>query len=204
MEPKLIDIHTQIPSLILDIQYAGPNNFVGEPIDGYETAKALLSTPAIEALAAAQIELRQQGLSLKIFDAYRPQRAVDHFLRWSQTVDESTKAIYYPNLEKPELFTSGYLAERSSHSRGSTVDLTIVRTNADGSYEELDMGTIFDFFDPTSWPDSTEVTETAQRNRQLLRNLMVKHGFEPFETEWWHFTLRNEPYTNQYFDLPVE
>ncbi|MCL4161935.1 UNVERIFIED_CONTAM: hypothetical protein GTU68_005700 [Idotea baltica] len=204
MESLLVDISSALPDIILDIKYAGTDNFVGEPVDGYNAPKALLTQPAIEALSAVQTELIEQGLSLKILDAYRPQQAVDHFVRWSQNDDQSTKATYYPNLEKPELFSAGYLTERSSHSRGSTVDVTIVKTSTDGAYEELDMGTIFDFFDPASWPNSTDINETAQQNRQLLREVMTKHGFEPFETEWWHFTLRNEPYPNQYFDQPIE
>ena len=204
MNPMLLDTLSVIPDLILDMRYSSAKNFVGEPINGYESSKAMLSEPAVQALFAVQSELREQGLGLKIFDAYRPQRAVDHFIRWSQTDDESTKSIYYPNIEKSELFSAGYLTERSSHSRGSTVDLTIVRLNDDGSHEELNMGTVFDFFDTSSWPNSTEVSETAQQNRQFLRDIMVKHGFEPFETEWWHFTLKDEPYPNQYFDLPIE
>ena len=204
MKPELVDVLIAIPNLVVDIRYAGSDNFIGEPIDGYNAPKALLSQAAVEALAAAHDELFDQGLSFMIFDTYRPQRAVDHFIRWSQNDDQSTKSLYYPNIEKSDLFSAGYLSEQSSHSRGSTVDLTIVRLNDDGSHEELDMGTIFDFFDPRSWPDSIEVSETAQQNRQLLRDIMVKHGFEPFETEWWHFTLKDEPYPDQYFDLIIE
>ena len=204
MNPTLLNTLSVVPDLVLDMRYAKSDNFVGEPIDGYQSSKALLSEPAVQALSAVQNELREQGLGLKVFDAYRPQRAVDHFIRWAQTDDESTKSTYYPNIEKSELFSAGYLTERSSHSRGSTVDLTIAKLNDDGSHEELDMGTIFDFFDARSWPDSIEVSELAQQNRQFLRELMIKHGFEPFETEWWHFTLKDEPYPDQYFDLIVE
>ena len=201
MPPALIEIRDQIPTIVLDIKYANSDNFVGEPILGYNSPRALLSKQAVDALKKVQTELARQGLGLKIFDAYRPQRAVDHFLAWAENDDISTKPEYYPRIEKAELFSLGYLSERSSHSRGSTVDLTVIHLD---DARELDMGTIFDFFDPRSWPDSKAVSEEAQSNRMLLQEVMLKHGFLPFETEWWHFTLDNEPYPDQYFDVPIE
>lgn len=200
--PELVEIAEHIPSLVLDIHYFGINNFVGEPIDGYLSEKALLTQGATNALAEVQKQANEMELGLKIFDAYRPQRAVNHFLYWvTQPDDAQAKTTYYPNIEKSELFEQGYLAERSAHSRGSTVDLTLIKLS-DGT--ELDMGTGFDFFDSTSWGLSKEVSEIAQENRRLLRSLMTDHGFEPFETEWWHFTLKDEPYLEQYFDIPID
>jgi D-alanyl-D-alanine dipeptidase len=136
-----------------------------------------------------------------VFDAYRPQRAVDHFIRWAHdSADTRTKAEYYPNLNKEEIFPNGYLVELSSHSRGSTVDLTLIDCY---TYEELDMGTPFDFFDLMSWPASLQVTPQQRANRLLLRSIMGKHGFVPVEEEWWHFTLKDEPYPDRYFDFPI-
>lgn len=199
---NLIDLASYIPELVLDIRYFGTNNFVGEPIDGYLSAKAIVSEAAALRLVLVQQQARLQGLGLKIFDAYRPQQAVYHFVRWAVDIeDQQTKADYYPNVDKSELFEQGYIASQSSHSRASTVDVTLINLE-EGT--ELDMGTAFDFFDPRSRPSSTEVSEQAQQNRQLLRSLMYAQGFVPYEAEWWHFTYVNEPYPDRYFNMPVE
>jgi D-alanyl-D-alanine dipeptidase len=197
----IIYLHDIIPDIGLDMVYATTHNFIGDIIDGYKKPVALLSQPATQALALIQEELRTFKFSLKIFDAYRPQQAVDHFVRWSEDCDDlRNQATFYPGLSKPELFSEGYIVKKSSHSRGSTVDLTIVDSNG----EELDMGTPFDFFGRASWPTYMDLTTTQLSNRLLLRSLMVNHGFTPFATEWWHFTLKNEPYPNTYFNFAVE
>lgn len=210
--PELVDVTAVEPSIRTDIRYAGDRNFVGRPVDGYEAAKCLLSRPAAEALAYVQRGLAADGLSLLVYDCYRPQRAVDHFVRWAEdTADESTKAEYYPNVDKSRLFEEGYIAERSGHSRGSTVDLTLARQTGagsgvnrdDGATEPLDMGTPYDFFDPRSHTESPEITDEQLANRLRLRGAMEAAGFRNYEAEWWHYTLRDEPYPDAYFDLVV-
>ncbi len=193
-----------VPGLVLDLRYAGADNFVGQRIDGYEAARALLSAQAAEVLRRVQADLQPFGLGLKIFDAYRPARAVAHFLRWSVMQDDpAAKRTYYPDIDKQKLFEEGYVATRSSHSRGSTVDLTLVTIGKDGTAADLDMGTAFDFFGPESWPDYTGLTGVQRANRLLLKLAMERHGFKPFDKEWWHFTLRDEPFPETYFDFPV-
>lgn len=190
-----------IPGIMLDIRYYRADNFVGAQVEGYEAPVAILSKPAATALREVQEALRGRGFGLKVFDAYRPQTAVDHFVRWAaDPSDTRTKAKYYPDVPKSELFARDYIAARSGHSRGSTVDLTIIRL-ADGS--ELDMGTPFDYFGPESagaWPHATEL---QRANRRLLADVMQVHGFMPYAAEWWHFTLRDEPYPETYFSFPV-
>ncbi len=194
-----------IPDLIEDLRYFTDNNFMGEKADGYEANTVILSKEAAEALAKAADELREQGYVIKIFDAYRPQMAVDHFVRWSKTSDQRNKKDYYPNLAKKSLFPT-YVARKSGHSRGSTIDMTIC-DKATG--EEVDMGGHFDFFGPPSHPSFTgkypggEVTRQHQQRRMMLREVMVRHGFKPYDSEWWHFTLKNEPYPATYFKFPV-
>lgn len=191
-----------IPDLVIDLHYTTANNFVGQRVDGYRRLSAILSAPAAAALAEVQAALRPFGLGLKVFDAYRPQPAVDHFVRWGQDLDDQrTKPDYYPDVEKANLFEEGYIASRSSHSRGSTVDITIVYRDGAGVVWELDMGSRFDFFGPVSWPDSRAVTPQQRANRALLQSLMRAQGFVPYPQEWWHFTLRDEPYPNTYFDF---
>ncbi len=188
------------PTIALDLRYATASNFVGAVIDGYERALCLLTRPAAEALARVQAELRSEGLGLRVWDCYRPQRAVDHFVRWSRAPDDPTaKARHYPRVAKSELFARGYIAERSGHSRGSTVDLTL--TDRDG--RPLDLGTSFDFFDPSAAGGSREVSAAARHRREQLRRAMERHGFVPYAAEWWHFTLANEPYPERGFDVPV-
>ena len=190
-----------VPGVVLDVRYHGADNFVGAPVDGYEAPAAILSEPAADALRRVQAALRARGFGLKVFDAYRPQSAVDHFVRWAaDPADRRTKAEYYPDVPKSELFARGYIAEASGHSRGSTVDLTVVR-RSDGV--ELDMGTPFDFFGPESGADHPGLTDAQRANRRLLADAMQAHGFKPYPAEWWHFTLADEPYPETYFDFPV-
>ena len=190
-----------IPGIVVEVRYYGAANFVGAPVDGYEAPVAILTQAAADALRQVQATLRGRGFGLKVFDAYRPQTAVDHFVRWaSDAADERTKAEYYPAVPKSALFARGYIAELSGHSRGSTVDLTVVRLS-DGA--ELDMGTPFDFFGPESAVAHDGLTEAQHANRRLLADAMQKHGFEPYPEEWWHYTLADEPYPDTYFDFPV-
>ena len=197
-----VDMGEFLVGVQIEARYATADNFVGVPIDGYEAGKVLLTQEAADALLAVRIELREAGLGLKLFDGYRPQRAVDHFARWAQDAeDQRMKSAYYPRIEKSALFVQGYIAAQSGHSRGSAVDLTLVALDTG---EELDMGTSWDFFDPRSAPASAEVTPQQRARRELLQITMMKHGFEPLDTEWWHFKLIDEPYPNTYFDFVIE
>lgn len=200
--PKgFVDVTDVVADITLDIRYYGTHNFVGERIDGYEAPRCLLTRPAAESLARVARDAAGHGLGLKLFDCYRPQRAVAHFVRWARDLDDTrNKDEFYPDVDKSALFEQGYIAERSGHSRGSTVDLTLVRLE-DGA--ELDMGTPYDYFGKASWPSDTSVTEVQRLNRQMLAELMLRHGFEPLQEEWWHFTLGDEPYPDTYFDFPV-
>jgi D-alanyl-D-alanine dipeptidase len=192
------------PDVVVELRYLGAENFVGEPIDGYAAERCYLTAQAADALARVQAGLAEFGLGLKVFDAYRPQRAVDHFVRWaSELGDTRKKARYYPRVAKERLFKEGYIAARSGHSRGSTVDLTLVSLH-DERQEELDMGTPFDFFGPESHGLSASVTPQQRANRMLLRRVMMQQGFRPLVEEWWHFTLNDEPFPDTYFDFPVE
>ncbi len=190
-----------IPGIVFDVRYYGDDNFVGAPVDGYEAPAAILTQAAAEALRQVQAQLGASGLGLKVFDAYRPQTAVDHFVRWAaDPSDRRTKAEYYPDVPKSELFAGGYIAGASGHSRGSTVDLTVVRLS-DGA--ELDMGTPSDFFGAESAVDHAGLTREQRANRRLLADAMQAHGFEPYAKEWWHYTLDAEPYPETYFGFPV-
>ncbi len=186
------------------MRYCGKDNFLGKKVDGYNQPKAILSQEAARALKKVAGELEKFGFGIKIFDAYRPQRAVDNFVEWAKNLDDTTmKYKYYPDVEKKNLFEEGYIAGQSSHSRGSTVDLTIMIMEGDSNYE-LDMGSGFDYFSRKSWPTSRKVTPQQRANRLLLQQIMTKYGFVPYSREWWHFTYENEPYPNTYFDFPVE
>jgi D-alanyl-D-alanine dipeptidase len=199
---SFVDAATIVPGLVVEMRYAGAHNFVGARVDGYARPVCLLTRPAAAALALVQRDLAAKGFGLKIYDCYRPVRAVRHFMRWARdTRDTRTKAEFYPDIDKRVLFARGYIATRSGHSRGSTVDLGLVRL-ADNS--EPDMGTPFDTFSPRSWPGDTHVSAEARRNRALLAAAMRRHGFRPYDREWWHFTLRGEPYPAEYFDFPVD
>ena len=192
-----------IPNILLEMRYWTNDNFVGERIDGYEEPEGILTREATIALSKVQTDLNAFGLGLKVFDAYRPKKAVAHFVRWAEDLDDTTmKAQYYPDVDKKNLFKDGYIAERSSHSRGSTVDVTLVSLYSKAP-QELDMGSTFDFFGPVSWPRSMSVTPNQRAHRMLLQLIMTKHGFKPLNQEWWHFTLRDEPFPKQYFDFPV-
>ena len=194
-------IQEKIPNIELDLRYYEPNNFVGQVIDGYLAPRAILSSEATLSLTKVQKELEGFGLGLKIFDAYRPQKAVDHFVRWGRDLaDKKMKAEYYPTVEKKNLFKEGYIAKHSGHSRGSTVDLTIVDLE---SKVELDMGSDFDFFGERSWVKYRNITAEQRANRMLLNFVMLKNEFKAYAQEWWHFTLRDEPFKKNYFDFDV-
>ena len=221
-----IDVAKHIPSLKMDIRYYTTHNFVGERIDGYNAPKCLLTINAANALKKVQDDLRPFSMSLKIYDCYRPQRAVDHFVRWARDIsDIRTKKEFYPTVDKSLLFKDGYIAQKSGHSRGSTVDLTIipVPAPADESYKpgqelfpcflpaagrfggrSIDMGTGFDCFHDRAHTANTEVLPNQRINRLLLKSLMEQHGFVNYPLEWWHFTLKNEPFPDTYFDFPIE
>ena len=190
-----------IPDAILEIRYYSTYNFVGDRIDGYEEPLAFLTKEAAKALKEVSDELVNKGYRLKIYDAYRPQSAVDHFVRWSKdTSDTRMKEYFYPELDKSVLFEQGYIMEKSGHSRGSTVDLTIVDMKTG---KEVDMGGTFDYFGELSHPSYTGITTEQYGNRMILREAMLGHGFQPLDEEWWHFTLKNEPYPDTYFDFPI-
>ena len=214
------------PTIIQEMRYTTAFNFVGEPIDGYEEPECILTTRAARALADVQEEMEAQGYSLKVYDCYRPQTAVNHFVRWANGSSETMKQAFYPEEPKRLLFSRGYIARRSGHSRGSTVDLTLVRLPyvesglypdpVDGPlprcdrplgerYAEgdLDMGTAYDCLSPLSATESRGVSQEARGNRLLLRDVMSRHGFRNYSKEWWHYTLRNEPYERTYHDFPV-
>ena len=190
-----------VPDAILEIRYYSTYNFVGDRINGYEEPLAMLTAEAADALREVSDELMGMGYRLKIFDAYRPQMAVTHFMNWAlDTEDTRMKAYFYPELDKDVLFPQGYIAEHSGHSRGSTVDLTLFDMTTE---REVDMGGTFDYFGELSHPDYTGITEEQYANRMILREVMLKHGFKPLAEEWWHFTLENEPYPNTYFTFPI-
>ena len=202
MDPSgFVLLSDYVPGIIQEIRYFSTYNFIGERIDGYEEPCALLTKEAARALKSVANEMAVRGLRLKVFDAYRPACAVKHFVLWGiEDQDIRMKPYFYPDLEKQELFIRGYIAKQSSHSRGSTVDLTLLDMKTG---KELDMGSPFDYFGPISHPDSREITDEQYENRMMLKDLMTKEGFLPFDYEWWHFTLDGEPYPETYFDFPV-
>ena len=189
-----------VPHAIQEIRYHSSYNFIGERIDGYEEPVALVTLEAARALKAASNELFVMGYKLKIFDAYRPARAVKHFVLWGiEDQDLRMKPFFYPGLPKRELFSRGYIAKQSSHSRGSAIDLTLLDMKTG---KEVDIGSPFDYFSVESHPDYKGITEDQYENRMMLRNVMIRNGFEPYECEWWHFVLKDEPYPDTYFDFP--
>jgi D-alanyl-D-alanine dipeptidase len=189
------------PDVILEIRYYSTYNFVGDRIDGYEEPTALLTKEAANALKEVSAELKEKGYRLKIYDAYRPQNAVQHFVRWSKDKDDTRmKDYFYPELDKSVLFDQGYIMNHSGHSRGSTVDLTLFDEKTG---KELDMGGTFDYFGQRSHPDYKNITDEQYQNRMILREAMMNHGFKPLDEEWWHFTLDDEPYNDTYFTFPV-
>ncbi len=189
-----------IPDIIQEIRYYSTYNFVGEKIDGYEMPCALMTIEAAEALKKVSDDVMKMGYRLKIYDAYRPQMGVDHFMRWAESNDTSMKKYFYPDIAKDRIIPEGYVAVKSGHSRGSTVDLTLFDMKTG---KELDMGGTFDYFGEKSHPDYKKITKTQYTNRMILREAMIKHGFKPLEEEWWHFTLKDEPYPDTYFTFPV-
>jgi D-alanyl-D-alanine dipeptidase len=198
----LVSLTSLAPTIPLDIRYARSDNFVGEELPGYEAPVCLLTKAAARAVVDAQREIRALGLSLVMFDCYRPQRAVDHVLDWVANPDVATRARHYPFVPKRELVSRGYIAARSAHSRGSSIDVSLLSMSWD-TPRPLDMGTPFDFFDERSHTDSREVPAAAAANRRLLREVLERHGFRSYPLKWWHFTLREEPYPDRYLDLPV-
>ncbi|MBQ8107960.1 MAG: M15 family metallopeptidase, partial [Ruminococcus sp.] len=188
MDPSgFVLLADKVPAVIQEIRYYSTYNFIGDRINGYEEPCAIITKEAARALLQVSNEMIVQGYRLKIFDAYRPASAVKHFVMWGiEDLDLRMKPYFYPDLEKQELFAKGYIAGQSSHSRGSTVDLTLVSMETG---KELDMGSPFDLFSEISHPDSTLVTQEQYDNRMLLRNAMIRSGFEPIDCEWWHFTL---------------
>ena len=190
-----------VPDAILEIRYYSTYNFVGDRIDGYEEPLAFLTAEAAEALKEVSDELVEKGYRLKIYDAYRPQRAVTNFVEWAEDTDDTRmKEYFYPELEKDVLFPQGYINKHSGHSRGSTMDLTLFDMRTE---KEVDMGGTFDYFGELSHPDYTGITEEQYANRMLLRDVMLRHGFKPLEEEWWHFTLEDEPYPDTYFTFVI-
>ena len=190
-----------VPSIVQEIRYYSTYNFIGDRIDGYEEPCALMTKEGARALKAVSNELNVRGYRLKVFDAYRPVTAVKHFVLWGiEDTDVRMKPYFYPSLENQELFEKGYIASRSSHSRGSTVDLTLLDMTTG---KEVDMGSPFDLFSPISHPDCRKVTDGQYDNRMMLQKVMVRNGFRPLECEWWHFTLENEPYPDTYFEFPL-
>lgn len=196
-----VDISLEVPGIITDVKYFTGENFVGERIDGYEAPTILLTKKAGIALSRVQKHLMEKGYGLKVFDGYRPKRAVEHFIRWgSQMEDGKTKSTFYPDMTRAEVFEGGFIAAESSHTRGSTVDLTVINME---TRKEVDMGGYFDFFSENSYSDYDHLSIEQSKNRVMLRYLMRSEGFEPMQQEWWHFTLADEPYPETYFDFPI-
>ncbi|MBJ7879424.1 M15 family metallopeptidase [Gelidibacter salicanalis] len=191
-----------IPDLDVELRYLTDHNFVGKPIIGYHANTLILTKDAVEALKKVQEALRNQNLCLKVYDGYRPQRAVNHFVTWAKDLaDTINKREFYPEVEKQNLFSEGYIASKSGHSRGSTLDLTITDGNTG---EPLDMGGTYDFFGEQSWLSYKDLTAAQQQNREILQTVMQDNNFRNYPKEWWHFTLRWEPFPDTYFDFPVE
>lgn len=190
-----------VPSSLSDAKYATSDNFTGRPVDGYSAARVVGTRELADALVKAAQKAREQGLRLLFWDAYRPQRAVRDFITWSnQPEDFKTKARHYPNIERTDLIPLGYVAEYSGHSRGSSIDLTLTDLNG----EPLDMGGCFDLMDEHSHHGAPGCTSAQTAHRETLKALMVECGFKPYQGEWWHYTLLNEPYPGTYFDFPIE
>ncbi|MFF5568954.1 M15 family metallopeptidase [Streptomyces sp. NPDC012623] len=222
---EFVALRTVAPTIIQEMRYPTPHNFMGEPVDGYREPLCVVTRATAEALRRAQSRLLRQGYSLKVYDCYRPQRAVDHFVRWAEDLrDERAKAEFYPRVDKSRLFADGYIAEKSGHSRGSTVDLTLVRLPARPTRpyvpgerllpchgpkqarfpdNSVDMGTGFDCFDTLAHTDDPRVTGVRRANRDLLRSVLAGAGFTHLPEEWWHFTHRPETFPDTYFDFPV-
>lgn len=194
--------HEIIPDLEVELRYFSTNNFVGKPIEGYHANRLILTKNAAIALKKVQDELEDINLCLKVYDGYRPQTAVNHFIVWARDLNDTIKkSEFYPNVPKRNLFLEEYIATRSGHSKGSTIDLTIIDGNTG---KPLDMGSPYDFFGEASWVNYSGITDIQKKNRQLLKSIMAKHGFRNYPKEWWHFTLINEPFPQTFFDFPVK
>jgi len=195
----LSDIDNTIQS---ELKYLGNHNFIGKPIDGYKNDCIIMTQQTAIALKKVQAILKKEGLGLKIFDAYRPQQAVNHFVKWAKALNDTLmKKEFYPKVPKSQLFFQGYIASKSGHTRGSTVDVTLIKLNTG---KELDMGSSYDFFGEESHPFYKKITKKQQENRLLLRKILLENGFNPYDNEWWHFTLKNEPFPETYFNFPIE
>ncbi|PTM08509.1 MAG: peptidase M15 [Bacteroidetes bacterium] len=198
---EFVYVEDVIPSIKVELRYFSNTNFLGKPVDSYKREVAILTVQAAEALKNVQDELKQRNLSIMIYDSYRPQTAVNHFIRWARDLNDTiNKQGFYPEVKKQHLFQEGYISSQSGHSRGSTMDITLVDLN---TCEPLDMGSPWDFFGPESWVANNNLTVQQRANRMLLQTVMLKHGFRIYTKEWWHFTLINEPFPDTYFDFPV-
>ncbi len=201
LPPGFVYINDIDESIKIDLRYFTTNNFTGHIIEGYKSNMAIISYAAAKSLVQVQNDLKKKNLSLKIFDAYRPQMSVNYFIKWSNDLaDTINKSLYYPKIKKAQLFPMGYIAERSGHSRGSTVDLTIIDNKTN---KELDMGTLYDFFGPESSTDFSNITDKQMSNRLLLLEVMTKNGFKNYPMEWWHYTLVPEPF-DSYFNFVID
>lgn len=194
------EISTMIDDAAYDIRYYSANNFTGKRIDGYKAPRAYMTKEALKALSIAAEDLRKQGYRLLIWDSYRPQKAVDNFVEWINNPKDKGDKSFYPKLKKSDLLKGQYIMEKSGHTRGSTVDLTLIKK--DGSF--VDMGGTFDLFSEISHPDYKKISRAQKKNRKILHNAMIKAGFVGIDSEWWHFTLKDEPYKDTYFDFDVE
>jgi D-alanyl-D-alanine dipeptidase len=222
---NLVHLRDIDPTILQEIRYAGSHNFLGRPVKGYGAAECLLTVQAARALKGVQAEMKPLGLTLKVYDCYRPQRAVDDFVAWAKDLQDSKmRREFYPTVDKADLFKEGYIASKSGHSRGSTMDLTLVqlppggqekfkpadalrdcRLPADQRFKDnsIDMGTGYDCFDPLAHTENPEIQGAQKENRSKLKNAMEKTGFVNLKEEWWHYTLKDEPFPNTYFDEPV-
>lgn len=197
-----VHVSDVIPDLEIELRYFTKNNFVGKRIDGYNSNKLILTKETAGALKLVHEDLQNQNLCLKVYDGYRPQRAVNHFISWAKDLNDTiNKSTFYPDVDKLNLFKEEYIAARSGHSKGSTVDLTIIDANTG---KGMDMGSVYDFFGVESWVNFDGITVKQKANRLLLQEVMAKYGFKNYPKEWWHFTLKNEPFPNTYFDFPIE
>jgi len=204
-EAGMVDIRSLVPGMAENIHYAGSDNFTGAPVPGYKAAKCFLLKPAADALARVEHTLRRQHMALKIWDCYRPARAVAAFVRWAHDLsDTSTKSAHYPSVDKSKLLGE-YIAPVSGHSRGATVDLTMMQCDAhDRHCKPLDMGTHFDMFGPLAHTDSTDATAAQHANRERLLHAMAAQGFENYAAEWWHYTFTMHPQPTTLYDVPVQ
>ncbi len=195
-----VPVYTMINDAVYDIRYYSNYNFTGKKINGYKAPVAYMTKESLKALSQAADDLRKQGYRLLIWDTYRPQKAVNNFVTWINNPNDAGDKSFYPNLEKSDLLKGQYIMEKSGHTKGSTVDLTLIKK--DGSF--VDMGGTFDLFSEISHPDYKKLTKEQKKNRKILHDAMIKAGFKGIDSEWWHFTLKNEPYPDTYFDFDVE